>query len=189
MAGGQHQPHASKTDLEDMIPYRIRRPVGKQTATCRDIVFGRLRHKLRRASTTGCGSRSHVPISDVFQLSPSVFKDPERYKYTEEQITNITAINQFLMYFSCLHLYLKTWRGTSILRNRSLILQHEPISDVFQLSPSVFKDLERYKYTEEQITNITAINQFLMYFSCLHLYLKTWRGSSILRNRSLILQQ
>ena len=36
-------------------------------------------------------------MSDVFQLSPSVFKDPERYKYTEEQITNITAINQFLM--------------------------------------------------------------------------------------------
>ena len=78
MAGGKHQPHASKTDLEDMIPYRIRRPVGKQTATCRDIVCGRLKHKQRRASTTGCGSRSHVPISDIFQLSPSVFKDPER---------------------------------------------------------------------------------------------------------------
>ena len=122
MAGGKHQPHASKTDLEDMIPNRIRRPVGKQTATCRDIVCGRLRHKLKRALTTGCGSRSHVPISDVFQLSPSVFKDPERYKYTEEQITNIMAINMCLMYFCCLHQYLKTQRGTDILRNRSLTL-------------------------------------------------------------------
>ena len=123
IAGGKRQPHASKTDLEDMIPYRIRRPVGKQTATCRDIVCGRLRHKLGRASTTDCGSRSHVPISDIFQLSPSVLKDPERYKYTEEQITNIKAINLFLIYFSCLHLYLKTQRGTNIQRNRSLTLK------------------------------------------------------------------
>ena len=29
-----------KTDLEDMIPRRIRWPVGKQTVTCRDFVWG-----------------------------------------------------------------------------------------------------------------------------------------------------
>ena len=39
MAGGSLTP-CIKKDLEDMIPRRIRRPVGKQTATCRHFVWG-----------------------------------------------------------------------------------------------------------------------------------------------------
>ena len=45
---GKHRPHVSNTDLGDAIPRRIRRPVRKQTATCRDNVCGRLGHGLER---------------------------------------------------------------------------------------------------------------------------------------------
>ena len=32
----------------------------------------------------------------IFQLSPSVFQDPENYKYTEESFDTIREINAFL---------------------------------------------------------------------------------------------
>ena len=34
---------------------------------------------------------------NIFQLSPSVFKEPESYKYKEEQMSDIREINKFLM--------------------------------------------------------------------------------------------